>query len=89
MSYERQRPASRQQRGDSEEYRKNSSSRSHSSSCTSGNKWGNAAASAERGERPGRAWEEEERMNDVDYLQSETKKVQSESRDSTRRALAR
>lgn len=48
----------------------------------SGNKWGNAVPLAERGSRGGG-------MDESEYLQSKTKRVKSESRDSTRRALAR
>lgn len=103
MSHERQRPSSRsRQRGDhSEEYRSSSRSQpartssSNSSSNSghfhshSGNKWRAAAASAERGDIPGRVMQEEERMEDPEYVNHKLKRIQSESRDSTRRALAR
>lgn len=49
----------------------------------SGNKWGNAVLLAERG------MYEEGGMDESEYLQSKTKRVKSESMDSTRRALAR
>ncbi|KAJ2998756.1 hypothetical protein HDV02_004103 [Globomyces sp. JEL0801] len=51
------------------------------------NKWGAAASAVERGGPS--VWEEEDRMNNSEWLQSETKRVQGESVQSSRRALNR
>ncbi|KAJ3324927.1 hypothetical protein HDV06_005515 [Boothiomyces sp. JEL0866] len=51
------------------------------------NKWAAAAQAAEKGGET--AWQEEDRMNNMEYLQQETRRVQGESVNSTRRALRR
>jgi hypothetical protein len=65
--------------------RPNISSRQTSSG--SGGKWGQAAQAAERGGDP--QWMQDERYNDSEFLDNETKRVQGESAMSTRRALNR
>jgi hypothetical protein len=50
-------------------------------------KWGAAAAAAGRGDKP--TWMDDERANDGEWLEAETKRTQKESVNSTRRALNR
>jgi synaptosomal-associated protein 29 len=51
------------------------------------NKWGAAAEAAEKG-GPTR-WQDDDRNNDIEWLQEETRKTQQESVQSSRRALRR
>jgi hypothetical protein len=48
------------------------------------NKWKAAAQAAERGES---RWKDDDRYNDSEFLEQETRKVQGDSVNSTRRAL--